>query len=93
MLSWKHRVPADKHPQISPNEYNDWIKIHANDKHTGVTVLRKSSVLSTLSFNATDDDSNSSGSNTSDEEEEPVTPTTSNTMHLIPGLAFLNLLK
>ncbi|KAK4512572.1 uncharacterized protein ATC70_003275 [Mucor velutinosus] len=77
-------VPADKRPQISPNKYNDWIKIHTSDKHTSATVSRKRTVLSTLSFNATDDDSNSSGSNTSDEEEEPATPTTSNTMHLIP---------
>lgn len=85
MLSWIHRVPADKHPQISPNEYNDWIKIHTNEKHTGVTVSRKRSVLSTLSFNATEDDSHSSGSSTSDEEEEPVTPTNTNTMHSLPG--------
>ncbi|KAL9545343.1 hypothetical protein MBANPS3_007192 [Mucor bainieri] len=85
-------VPADKHPQISPNKYNDWIKIHANDKHAGAKVSRKRSILSTLSFNVTDDDSNSSGSNTSDEEEEPVTPTASNTMHLIPD-AFAEELK
>ncbi|EPB89964.1 hypothetical protein HMPREF1544_03213 [Mucor circinelloides 1006PhL] len=85
-------VPADKHPQISPNEYNDWIKIHTNEKHTGVTVSRKRSVLSTLSFNATDDDSHSSGSSTSDEEEEPVTPTNTNTMHSLPD-AFAENLK
>ncbi|KAF1800767.1 hypothetical protein FB192DRAFT_1121619 [Mucor lusitanicus] len=92
MLSWKHRAPADKHPQISPNKYHDWIKIHANEKHTGVAVSRKRSVLSKLSFDATDDDSNSSGSNTSDEEEEPVTPTTLDTVHLIPD-AFAEQLK
>ena len=88
MLSWIHicRLPADKHPQISPNGYNDWIKIHTNDKHnSGATVSRKKSVLSKLSFNATNDDINSNGSSTSDEDEELITPITS-TLPSLPGL-------
>jgi hypothetical protein len=48
-------------------------------------VSRKRSVLSTLSFNATDDDSNSNGSSTSDEDEELITPTTI-TLPPLPGL-------
>ncbi|KAI8640769.1 hypothetical protein BD408DRAFT_419217 [Parasitella parasitica] len=65
-------TPTDKHTQIAPNGYNDWIKTHTSHICSG----GKLSFLSSLSFDTvTDDDSNSSESGASDEDDELVTPT------------------
>ncbi|KAI9360683.1 activator of mitotic machinery Cdc14 phosphatase activation C-term-domain-containing protein [Pilaira anomala] len=70
-------LPADKHPHISPNEFELWIKTHANETGSNVliktvTVQRKKSVLSMVSFLKED----SSDDDEEEEEEEDATPLT-----------------
>lgn len=65
------RVPADKHPKISPSEFEHWIKTHSNEGSANTnttTVERKRSVLSSVSYNSSEEES-------SDEDTMPPTPT------------------
>lgn len=69
-----YRVPADKHPKISPSEFEHWIKTHSNEGSANTnttTVQRKRSVFSSVSYNSSEEDSNSSD----DDDTMPPTPT------------------
>lgn len=68
-----NRIPADKHPQIALNDYEQWIKTYSTANQPKVIVSRKPSVLSNVSYNSVEEDS--CGSDTSDEDDGPITPT------------------
>lgn len=86
------RLHADKSPQITPNEYESWIKIHEEVNEKKSPALRqKKSLLSTVSYDTEKEDALSTSSSGSSEDDitPPTTPTNEHALTLKLG----NILK